>query len=71
MRLLLLVLLVFGCSSIPMKDCERRCWPEELHLSVLEQCGDVPTNDYTSPDRCRFAENLRYHGCRARCTDGD
>ena len=56
-----------GCGTIPMEDCERRCWSQELHDSVLAECAEVPVTDYTSPGKCELAENIRYHGCRSRC----
>lgn len=73
MRLWLAALaaILAGCSSIPMEDCERRCWSQELHDSVLAECEDVPVTDFTSPGKCQLAENLRYHGCRSRCRVSD
>lgn len=62
-----LAMTLAGCGTIPMEDCERRCWSKELHDSVLAECDDVPVTDYTSPGKCKLAENLRYHGCRSRC----
>lgn len=65
-RLLALAPLL-ACTAIPLADCERRCWSAELHESILTECEEVPITDYTSPGKCSLAENIRYHGCRARC----